>query len=259
MDLTSDPTGVIVLAEGDALAFVATVVDRADNGAGAAQLEVLAVPGAVEAPAFAELVVAPAVAFARAGVRRALHVELSEVLSRVEGAEGVLRAAGFEPSHESVTMVRRGDDEPPTGDPALPDGWRWRALDDARAEAAHAMLSEAFRGAVSFSLSPLPVFRRNAPPGSRLLLDGEIVAGFVNVVGHETRGELRTVARALAYRGRGVGARLVGEGLRLLLVNGPRDVELSVEAGNAGALALYRRFGFEVASRRPVLALALRR
>ena len=68
-----------------------------------------------------------------------------------------------------------------------------------------------------------------------------------------------TVARAPAYAGSGLGPRLLAEGLRLLLANGARDVALTVEARNDRALELYRRFGFQIASRIPVLALDLGR
>jgi ribosomal protein S18 acetylase RimI-like enzyme len=47
----------------------------------------------------------------------------------------------------------------------------------------------------------------------------------------------------------------VGEGLRLLLAPGARHIELEVAAHNVQALALYRGFGFEVATHTPVLAL----
>jgi ribosomal-protein-alanine N-acetyltransferase len=71
-------------------------------------------------------------------------------------------------------------------------------------------------------------------------------------------GELRTVGRVPAYRGLGLGPRLVAEGLRLLAESGAPEIELSVEANNEGALRLYRKFGFEVLRRTPVLALSLR-
>jgi ribosomal protein S18 acetylase RimI-like enzyme len=264
VDLTSHPSGVIVLADGDATVLVATVVDGAENAAAAAHLEVLGVAeGArLSRAAFAELVVAPAVAFARAGVRRALMVPLHPSFARVVDAEAVLRAAGFEPSYASYTMCRRGDLGPPDGGALLPPGWRWDELDDARVDGAHALLADAFRGAPSFSLSAPPLFRRAVAARTttwRALLDGDTLAGLAQVAAYGARAELRTIARAPAYRGRGVGERLVGEALRVLLIAGPRDVELSVEADNERALALYRGFGFETVARTPVLGLALRR
>jgi ribosomal protein S18 acetylase RimI-like enzyme len=262
LDLTSDAAGVFVVDDGGALVLVATVVDRAENGVGAAHFELLglAANAGVPSRAFAELVVTPAVAFARAGVRSSLHVALTAPLLRIEGAEAALRNAGFVPSYESFTMVRRADVDPPAGAETLPAGWRWGAVDEGRADAVHALLVAAFRHAPSFSLSPLPVFRRSVTSGTmlcRVLLDGDTAAGFVNVVPHQSHAELRTVARAPAYAGRGLGPRLVAEGLRLALARGRRDVELSVEARNDRALAVYRRFGFEVAARVPVLALTL--
>ena len=70
---------------------------------------------------------------------------------------------------------------------------------------------------------------------------------------------MRTVARAPAYRGRGVGPLAVAEALRVLRESGAPDIELSVEAGNERALDLYRRFAFEVTGRTRVLALELQK
>ena len=66
------------------------------------------------------------------------------------------------------------------------------------------------------------------------------------------------MGRLPAYRGRGLGPRLVAEGLRLLARAGAGDVELQVEADNERALDLYRRFGFDVVARTPVFGIAFR-
>ena len=95
-----------------------------------------------------------------------------------------------------------------------------------------------------------------------VLLDGDRLAGLVQIALHGAggaiQGEVRTIGRVPTYRGRGVGPRLVAEGLRLLRAGGAGDVDLSVEADNERALDLYRRFAFEVVARTPVFALALR-
>ena len=95
-----------------------------------------------------------------------------------------------------------------------------------------------------------------------VLLDGDRLAGLVQIAlhgaGDGSRGEVRTVGRVPTYRGRGLGPRLVAEGLRLLRADGAGDIDLAVEADNERALDLYRRFGFEVCRRTPVFALTLR-
>jgi len=92
-----------------------------------------------------------------------------------------------------------------------------------------------------------------------VLLDGGRLAGLVQIALHGAggaiRGEVRTIGRVPTYRGRGVGPRLVAEGLRLLREGGAGDVDLTVEADNERALDLYRRFAFEVVARTPVFAL----
>ena len=47
-----------------------------------------------------------------------------------------------------------------------------------------------------------------------------------------------------AYRGRGIGGRMLAATLELALARGIRRSELIVRADNAAAIALYRRFGF---------------
>jgi ribosomal protein S18 acetylase RimI-like enzyme len=261
LDLTSAPAGVTIVADRAGPVLVATVIDRADNGANAANLEILGVGAPLPRAAFAELVVEPSIAFARAGVRRALHVALHPSLAQVVGAGAALRAAGFKSGYLFFTLRRAADAPPLPAPAALPARWRWADLEGAHAAAAHAALAEMFRGQAGFSLSPLPHFTQALASGTtrwRGLFDGETIAGLVQVVLGSPEGELRTVGRAPAYRGLGLGARLVAEGLRLLAEGGAREIELSVEASNEGALRLYRRFGFEVLRRTPVLVLALR-
>jgi ribosomal protein S18 acetylase RimI-like enzyme len=47
-----------------------------------------------------------------------------------------------------------------------------------------------------------------------------------------------------AFRGRGIGSRMLASTLELALVRGIRRSELIVRSDNAAAIALYRRFGF---------------
>jgi ribosomal protein S18 acetylase RimI-like enzyme len=261
LDLTSAPSGVTIVTDAGQPALAATVVDRTENGADTANLEVLGVAGALPAAVFAELVVAPSVAFARGGKRRALHVSLHPALARVKRAEEVLRAAGFRPSYVWFAMRRPATAGPPPAAAPLPERWRWADLDAAGAPAAHAALLEMFRGQPGFNLSPVEHFCAVVASGVvrwRVLYDGPTIAGLVQVLPQPPAGELRTIGRAPRYRGLGLGPRLLAEGLRLSAAAGVAAIDLSVEAENAAALALYRQFGFEETERTPVLALPLR-
>ena len=264
LQLTSDPAGVFVIRDADGIALVATVIDRAPNGVGAAGFETLAVRAPLPGPIFARLVAEPAIAFARAGACRALHVALPPGRLPADGAERVLRDEGFTHVHDAYEMRRPASVRAAPPDP-LPDGWSWAALDGARADEAHAALGEIFRGAPSANLMPVADFRAGVISGAarwRVLLDRSRIAGLVRAVLHGDRGELRIVGRVPAYRGRGLGPRLVAEGLRVLAeAQGGQhddeglDVDLQVDADNERALDLYRRFGFEVVARTPVFGL----
>jgi ribosomal protein S18 acetylase RimI-like enzyme len=90
-----------------------------------------------------------------------------------------------------------------------------------------------------------------------VLLDGQRIAGLVQVINRGDRGELRIVGRTPAYRGMGIGPRLISEALRVLAAAGARGVSLEVEARNEDALALYQRFSFAVVTRAPTFARSL--
>jgi ribosomal protein S18 acetylase RimI-like enzyme len=270
LQLTSDVAGVIVIGDGDGIALVATVIDRVSNGADAAGLETLGVRAAPAAEAFVRLVVEPAVAFARAGERRKLQIPLPPSVSAAGGLEQALGAAGFVHDYDSLQMRRPASVPAPAPPGPLPPGWSWATVDAARADATHAALIEMFRDHPATNLMPLPDFRQAIATGAvswKALLDGDRqdpqgrqgrIAGLVRVVPHGVHGEIRVLGRAPAYRGQGLGPRLMAEGLRLLAATGAGDVELSVEAANERALDLYRRFGFEVVTRTPVFTTSLR-
>jgi len=261
LDLSSDPVGVTVLEDGGGIALVASVVDRIRNGADAANLETLGVRTPPAASEFIRLVVEPAIVFARAGERSALQVPLPASLADAGGFDEALRAAGFAHAYDCFEM-RRPPSAPPPAPPApLPPGWSWVDVDAARVDAAHAALLEMFRHAPSTSAKPLADFRKAVVSGVarwRALLDGDRIAGLVRTSSDGTRGKVRVLGRVPAYRGQGLGPRLMTEALRLLDAAGAADVELDLEAANNRALDLYRNFGFEVVTRTPVFMLPLR-
>jgi ribosomal-protein-alanine N-acetyltransferase len=78
-----------------------------------------------------------------------------------------------------------------------------------------------------------------------------IVVGFViaRIIDHEA--EILMVAVAPGERGRGLAGRLIARHLSRLAARGVRHVFLEVDEGNAPALKLYARAGFERVGRRP--------
>jgi ribosomal protein S18 acetylase RimI-like enzyme len=253
--LTSAPQGTIVLADARGeLALVATVLDVIAESDAPAELVILGARR-VESNVFTHEVLTPAKLFARSVGRPALHLSRP---SCVEDVDEVLERAGYVLAHEVILMRRRG--RPDTPEPPLPPGWRWAPLDGALVPQVHAALLEMFRGSPSTTLPPLAEFRRGAflsPPGWHVLLDGDRVAGLVRLSVQGTQGEVRVLGRRPEYRGRGLGELLLAHGLRLLADLEVDAVTLEVAATNEGALALYRRLGFEVVAQTPVYATVL--
>ena len=79
---------------------------------------------------------------------------------------------------------------------------------------------------------------------------GRRLAGFVLSRLAADEAEILSIAVAGAARRGGLGATLLGVHLASVAARGARRLFLEVEAGNAAALALYRRYGFAEVARR---------
>ncbi|WP_418318892.1 GNAT family N-acetyltransferase [Piscinibacter sakaiensis] len=81
------------------------------------------------------------------------------------------------------------------------------------------------------------------------VLDG-VPVGFLNAIGFQVNRLAHATKLALAVRrshwGKGIGAALLGEAMAWSRAAGLVRVELTVHTSNHRAIALYRRFGFEV-------------
>lgn len=81
------------------------------------------------------------------------------------------------------------------------------------------------------------------------LPDGRLV-GYAALWTVVDQSELGNVAVAPDGRGRGVGRRLVQEGMRRVAARGSRECFLEVRESNQGAQALYRSLGYQTVGRR---------
>jgi len=114
--------------------------------------------------------------------------------------------------------------------------------------AVHRISSTAFE--IPYSYETLTNYRHRARGGLLVAeVAGEIV-GFVvatspliSLWGGKV-GEIAVLAVESGYRGQGIGSRLLQAGLDTLKARGMSSARLHVETGNAGAIALYERFGF---------------
>lgn len=80
--------------------------------------------------------------------------------------------------------------------------------------------------------------------------DGQILAMIVSwIILDELH--IATIAVHPDFRRKGIGARILTEALKEGQRVGVKSAFLEVRAGNEGAQAMYRRFGFEVTGKRP--------
>lgn len=165
-----------------------------------------------------------------------------------------LAARGYRVGHVMFDMKRPSTAPPgPSPRAALRDGWRWTPASARHARDYHETVRSAWRGLPGAFITSFPSFLRRLesyaePPWLLLSDDPETpVAGFVRVERRaDGTGELASIGRHPAYRGRGLGEHLMARGLARLEALGAGDVVLEVAASNAAGLALYRAFGFAV-------------
>jgi ribosomal-protein-alanine N-acetyltransferase len=151
----------------------------------------------------------------------------------------------------------------PVADPVI------RLLTPARAAACAAIHADAFhRG---WSAQEIAALAAEPSVLAHVALDSHetVVLGFslARCAGQEA--EILTIVVDTGRQGQGLGRVLLQTQLEALALQGVREVFLEVEAGNAAALALYKRLGFQQVGERkayyarpgqpPATALILRR
>ncbi len=139
---------------------------------------------------------------------------------------------------------------PDTAVEALPDSGAVRPYTDADADAAHAVMRDAFGSSPGRLESLESLHGRAADTSAWFVVEasgGEVVgairaelraAGFI--VGY-----LSAVGIAPSHRGHGLGGALIGAASRVLVGQGATQIRLFVRSSNPHALQLYQRLGFQ--------------
>lgn len=183
----------------------------------------------------------------------------TSVPQEADAARRLLVHDGYSVVRYMVSMVRPSLADPPS--PDLPEGLEWRpATRDVAMQILRAA-DEAFRdhwGAHDETDAERQSSIDHPVMGQldvwQVAWDGDEVAG--GVLGFINEEENRALGRRRGYtegiftrrpwRGRGLATALIGRNLRLLSERGMTEAALTVDADNlTGALALYRRVGFE--------------
>lgn len=249
-ELARGPEGVFDLREGPAR-LLAVLVERVETATGAAILDLMAAEGA-EGLEVRRALVGRAVRAARALLQggRPLEVPLPHGWA---GLDDLLIENGLTLNH-IVYDMETAEDPTLAPRPRLPAGLRWELARGARLDEIYAVQREAFAGRPDVAFPELEVWRdmvRAAPIAPRALVavgsGGDRAVGFVNVsILRPGLGQVRSIGRDPAWRGRGLGTLLLAEGMHLLAEAGARQHTLSVLATNAAALRLYQDAGFAV-------------
>jgi ribosomal protein S18 acetylase RimI-like enzyme len=236
------PAGVLDLAWAGRRALVAAVVDRAENVHDAAILEVLGWDRVAPLGPLLAAAVPLAEEVRRAAGRAGLALPVPDVYAAVVGALG----PGWFRREGSLEMER---DASPFVQPPLPPRARWEDLDPDGVAEHYAVTRAAFAGDPG-AFFPDPATFARASLGGKLPVrvlrcDGAEV-GFARVTVEEGGrvGFIAMLGRAPAWQGRGLGAVLLAESLRVLARHGVACTRLGVTAANAAAIALYRGAGF---------------
>ena len=208
------------------------------------------------------------VAATHAGVQRVAQMNVTDADPLLEAA---VLVRGYEPVRYFFAMVRPTLDDLP--DAPMPAGLE---IHDVRPEDMQSIFdaeTDAFRGTWGFR-EPLEVDRDrffNDPVQSdaslwRVAWDGDRVAGMVRNYIHPEqnerlgikRGWVENISVGRDWRRRGLARALIAASFPLLRARGMTDGGLGVDAQNPhGALGVYERCGFEVASKSTVYSRRL--
>ena len=180
--------------------------------------------------------------------------------SEAIGARAMFERDGYRPHRWAYDMVRPSLDDIP--DVELPAGIDWRPVTDENALQVGFAFDEAMHdhpGWAPLTEEQLLASRSHPLFGQidvwQVAWDGdEVVAGVLGFINHteneamgRTRGYTEAIFTRRPWRKRGIAAALIARNLRLLRERGMTEAALSVDTENpSGALALYRRMGFEV-------------
>lgn len=166
-------------------------------------------------------------------------------------SEPQLRRVGFEPGYSMLTLERavEGSD---LADVPAPDGLRFVEAGPERIEALHALVAQAFSKLPGAYLAAFDAYRTQvlaAPRLPRLLVHGDDVVAFARLAVDGDAASLQSIGCEREWRGRGLGALMLREALRMAALAGARRLSLEVYEHNRPARALYERTGFRQAGR----------
>lgn len=249
MHLVRGPDAVLVMTESTedpTVRALAAVVDTCTNADDNADLELLGQSGTLS-PGQLDALFQLAERVAGAGPRSAIDV----AVTADRGSWGsVLEQRGYDTAYTLFDMSRRVD-LPLVDDVApLPEGWAWRELEWPYFSEYHRAVAASFVSVTGARVPPLEETVRALhaaihPP--HILLAHNRLAAFSQVELHaDGTGELRSLGRAIEFRGRGLGDHIVRHSVEHLVERGARRLRLEVATRNTAALILYRRHGFEL-------------
>jgi ribosomal protein S18 acetylase RimI-like enzyme len=244
---------LIALKAGGELALVASLIDTVRSWADVAIFELLAWSGDSAA---LELALDLGESLTADGPRAAIELP---IYASMEPARSLLETRGYRWAFSSYDMQTSGAAIPEVA--PLGEGWRWVNVDvddPSQLEGYHGIVEQAFAGVPGANVGSVETLKRLlaslADPARLLLATDGRPAGVARISsgkGEPGRGTVDTIARAPGFRGQRLGQQLLVEALRQLRARGATHYWLSVAAENTDALALYRRFGFEVTREEP--------
>ena len=246
--LVTDPDAIIDLWTPEGRRFVGVVLDQLQNTDEAAEFDLLGYQPVPDEDDLWPIITTLAEAFVAKGPRRIIGIGLS---AHTAAMAPYLLGHGYHHAYASYGMATAdGVTLPLPVEPAAP--WLWRPLDADQAPAYYDAVRATLGTVPGTQIPTYETFKPialAATPLPRLLYEGERLAGYVKVLltGPDSRtGYINSLGRLPAYRGQGLGDRLLSAAMHLLAALGALRFELDVAATNTMALGLYERHGFAV-------------
>ncbi len=136
----------------------------------------------------------------------------------------------------------------------VPGGFELHRFVPGDEESLCALQNRAFAGSWGFRPNTVAEIRYQVniggghPEGILFLSDGERQVGYCWTMAHPAesgKGQIKMIGVVPEYRGRGLGRALLVAGVSYLRGRGMKEIELTVDGNNIGAIRLYRSAGFK--------------
>lgn len=239
-DFISSPEMIIGCYENSKLIMISVLLDKINNPSNDACLEILGIDPKINFSSLLKLLLDHSSKICpkyRSGIQISLTKELGI-------HDNLLNELKLKHHYDTFEMLNTSFIANPLSDPSI-----FKA-DKTNAKEIYEALVSSFSDNIDTSIPQFEDwnsnFLKNDNSSYYLYISDQKIVGFINLILHKTKSEIRTVGVLKKYRSKGIATKLIVYALNEILKFNIRECNLSVSTQNKSALKLYHNLGFQV-------------